>query len=176
MKTRKSGLLLATTAVCFSLLAGTPVYAAERPINLGCEEELRSLFDGEWYASQYPDVVKVYGTDEDALFKHFISFGINEGRGINTYFDVESYKDANPDLAKAFGDDYAKYYQHYVTFGIDEHRPVKESSVLASTVKSSNGAAGNVGASLAGDEVTQNIVDEKAIQEEYERLIVEEGI
>ena len=168
---------MAATAVGFSLLAGNPVYAAEKSAeNFGYEEELRSLFDGEWYASQYPDVVKVYGTDEDALFKHFMTFGINEGRGINTYFDAESYKEANPDLAEVFGDDYAKYYQHYVTFGIDEHRPVKESGVLVSTVKSSNGAAGNVEASLADDEVTQNTVDEKAIQEEYQRLIVEEGI
>ncbi len=89
---------MAATAVGFSLLAGNPVYAAEKSAeNFGYEEELRSLFDSEWYASQYPDVVKVYGTDEDALFKHFMTFEINEGRGINTYFDAESYKEANPD-------------------------------------------------------------------------------
>ncbi|SEA02288.1 hypothetical protein SAMN02910384_00648 [Pseudobutyrivibrio sp. ACV-2] len=176
MKTRKSGLLLATTAVCFSLLVGTPVYAAEKPINLGCEEELRSLFDGEWYASQYPDVVKVYGTDENALFNHFMSFGIYEGREINANFDVTDYKEANPDLAKAFGDDYASYYKHYVTYGIAEQRPMKEKYLLASAVSNSNSESTRGASKELKSDDSPKVADDKAIQEAYQKALIDDGV
>ncbi|MBR1622482.1 MAG: hypothetical protein IJ675_01030, partial [Pseudobutyrivibrio sp.] len=83
---------------------------------------LRSMFDAELYAKLYPDVVAVFGNDENALFTHFMTFGINEGRKINTYFDVQAYKNAYPDLANAFGDNMASYYLHFATFGQSEHR------------------------------------------------------
>lgn len=37
-------------------------------------------FDATYYATKYPDVVAVYGTDEDALYLHYLNFGYNEGR------------------------------------------------------------------------------------------------
>lgn len=83
---------------------------------------LRSLFDAELYASKYPDVVAVYGNDANALFAHFITFGIHEGRAINPYFDVQAYKKAYPDLAAVFGDNIAAYYLHFANFGVKEHR------------------------------------------------------
>ena len=66
---------------------------------------LRQLFDAEYYAKLNPDVVAVYGNDANALFSHFLQFGIKEGRKINPYFDVNAYKKAYPDLVAAFGDD-----------------------------------------------------------------------
>ena len=39
-----------------------------------------SDFDPAFYAAQYPDVVAAYGKDPNALYSHYVNFGINEGR------------------------------------------------------------------------------------------------
>lgn len=42
-------------------------------------------FDAEYYGDKYPDVVNVFGTNYNALYKHYITYGINEGRYQNQY-------------------------------------------------------------------------------------------
>ena len=42
-------------------------------------------FDPSFYAQQYPDVVAAYGTDPSALYKHYLTFGIQEHRFKNAY-------------------------------------------------------------------------------------------
>ncbi|CBK73785.1 Bacterial surface proteins containing Ig-like domains [Butyrivibrio fibrisolvens 16/4] len=83
---------------------------------------LRQLFDASFYAKQNPDVVAAFGNNEDALFQHFLIFGIKEGRQINQYFDVKAYKAAYPDLSEKFGDNMELYYKHFVAYGQKEHR------------------------------------------------------
>lgn len=39
-----------------------------------------TMFDPEWYASAYPDVARVYGTDTVALVAHYLDYGRKEGR------------------------------------------------------------------------------------------------
>lgn len=39
-----------------------------------------TIFDAEFYAQTYPDVVAVFGTDEKALYNHYIQYGKAEGR------------------------------------------------------------------------------------------------
>lgn len=39
-----------------------------------------SVFDSAYYASTYPDVVAVYGTDAMSLYSHYVSHGKTEGR------------------------------------------------------------------------------------------------
>lgn len=39
-----------------------------------------STFDAAYYAAQYPDVAAVCGNDEDALLRHYLDHGIDEGR------------------------------------------------------------------------------------------------
>ena len=43
-------------------------------------EKMNTVFDAEFYALVNPDVVKVYGTSEEALWKHYMKYGKNEGR------------------------------------------------------------------------------------------------
>ncbi|MGN1023317.1 MAG: hypothetical protein ACI4OJ_07465 [Lachnospiraceae bacterium] len=38
------------------------------------------IFDAAYYAAMYPDVVKALGTDETALYQHYLTFGRAEGR------------------------------------------------------------------------------------------------
>ena len=37
-------------------------------------------FDPDFYAAQYPDVVAAYGTNPNALYSHYLAFGVNEHR------------------------------------------------------------------------------------------------
>lgn len=39
-----------------------------------------TVFDAEYYAQMYPDVVAVFGMDADALYQHYINYGRAEGR------------------------------------------------------------------------------------------------
>lgn len=39
-----------------------------------------TVFDAAFYAQIYPDVVAVFGTDADALYRHYLAYGKAEGR------------------------------------------------------------------------------------------------
>jgi hypothetical protein len=39
-----------------------------------------TMFDAEFYASQYPDVANAVGTSEEALYNHYVQYGKAEGR------------------------------------------------------------------------------------------------
>ena len=38
------------------------------------------VFDAEYYAANNPDVVAVFGTDENMLYQHYVLYGKQEGR------------------------------------------------------------------------------------------------
>ena len=83
---------------------------------------LKDIFDAEYYAEQYPDLKKAFGSDENALYQHFINYGIKEGRVMNPVIDVVKYREQYKDLQAAFGDDWDAYINHYFTYGVNEHR------------------------------------------------------
>ena len=39
-----------------------------------------ATFDARYYSLRYPEVTNMIGTGEDALYQHYMTFGINEGR------------------------------------------------------------------------------------------------
>ena len=63
-----------------------------------------------------------YGANQKALFEHFVTSGMKEGRQANSKFNLSAYKANNPDLVSVFGDDNAKYYEHYISSGKAEGR------------------------------------------------------
>ena len=68
-------------------------------------------------------VARVYGNDKEALWNHYVTYGLKEGRTqIHNNFNVFAYISAYPDLQNAFGDDLLAYYMHYVNYGINENR------------------------------------------------------
>ena len=84
---------------------------------------LKKIFDANLYAKAYPDVAAAYGNDREALWNHYVTHGIKEGRTqINSGFNVFAYISAYPDLRNAFGDDLVAYYVHYANNGINENR------------------------------------------------------
>lgn len=78
-----------------------------------------SLFNGDWYLAQYPDVAadKQFATNP-AL--HYLKCGGFEGRNPSPQFNSRDYLDANPDVAAA---GFNPLY-HYLRFGQAENRPL----------------------------------------------------
>lgn len=46
-------------------------------------------FDAAYYAARYPDVVNVFGTDPNLLYKHYQDYGIREGRFQNAQEEAQ---------------------------------------------------------------------------------------
>lgn len=82
--------------------------------------ELSDLFDANYYANANPDLKAIYGNNEEALYQHFITVGMYEGREASPLFNVVEYKKTYPTLEAVLGSDYSKYYQHYLSNGIRE--------------------------------------------------------
>lgn len=80
------------------------------------------VFDAAYYAGRYFDLKAAFGSDDAALFRHFVVFGMKEGRQADESFNVQAYRKRYLDLQAAFGDDLPLYYQHYIRFGREEKR------------------------------------------------------
>lgn len=80
------------------------------------------VFDPTYYANKYPDLKKAFGTNSAALFNHFCSNGMKEGRVASADFNVITYKNNYADLRSAFGNNLPLYYRHYITNGHAEKR------------------------------------------------------
>ena len=65
---------------------------------------------------------RAFGSDDTAVLKHFVNYGMKEGRIAKSDFNVRAYKARYADLQNAFGDDNQKYYLHYINYGIKEKR------------------------------------------------------
>ena len=89
------------------------------------------VYDPEYYLSRNGDVEKAftrstYGgvtmVDDSAVLRHFVNYGMSEGRRGSEAFDVYSYKTRYLDLRKAYGSNLKAYYCHYLEYGMKEHR------------------------------------------------------
>ena len=80
------------------------------------------VFDPTYYSNRYGDLKKAFGTDSQKLFKHFLDYGVREGRVASARFNVQAYKRRYLDLQNAFGNDLPKYYRHYIEYGKRENR------------------------------------------------------
>lgn len=81
---------------------------------------LRAIFSAKYYADQNPDVKAAYGYDEEWLFRHFVYYGLDEGRVVSPILDVKAYREANPDLEAAYGGHWKAYIEHFLNYGIYE--------------------------------------------------------
>ena len=87
-------------------------------------------FDYIDYADRYSDLKAAFGYDRAALYNHYFTCGINEGRIANfrgaevtiNEFDYIDYANRYSDLEAVFGYDRAALYNHYLTYGINEGR------------------------------------------------------
>ena len=102
-----------------SAYRGTPLQ------NKPFEEQIAQyapVYNYKEYLQYNQDLAAVFGDNQKALFDHFITNGMKEGRQASSEFNLAAYKANNPDLVSVFGDDNAKYYEHYISSGKAEGR------------------------------------------------------
>lgn len=136
--------------------------AAGYKINYSAEdlEALKKIFDVNIYAMAYPDVAKAYGNDREALWNHYITHGLKEGRTqINPAFNVFAYISAYPDLQNAFGDDLVAYYVHYANYGINENRKL---TTIDAVTKAGITVSGMNGQVIAKPAVPESVLADPA--------------
>lgn len=97
--------------------AGVTVVSA-----LTAKQQREITFNACFYANRYPDIKSTYGYDAAALYHHFLSYGIAEGRCASPVFDVSYYLEVHPDLKAAYGNDYVEAYRHWLQYGYLEER------------------------------------------------------
>lgn len=102
------------------IIMGSPV--STQAASQSDRSAYQAVFDATYYYNAYADVAAACGADEEALFNHFVSFGIYEGRSASASFNPQAYKQRYTDLQEAFGNDMAAYCRHYVAFGRAEGR------------------------------------------------------
>lgn len=115
---------------------------------------IKTLFSAEEYAELYPDVVKAYGNEEAALWDHFVTHGLSEGRALSKNFHVFAYRAAYEDLQEAFGNDLIAYYIHYATHGMQENRSITTVSKAVNAGITVTGLRGQVIAKPVPVEIT----------------------
>ena len=89
-----------------------------------------AVYDPEYYLEHNADVKGYYTKkagalsliDDAAVLRHFVGYGMAEGRRGGEAFDVQSYYNEYPDLRAAYGTDISRYYEHYARYGKGEGR------------------------------------------------------
>ena len=77
----------------------------------------KKLFNAVYYADKYSDLKDAFGYNEKLLYRHFLTYGMKEGRNASPEFNVLGYKKYYTDLQKAFGENLKQYYEHYIIYG-----------------------------------------------------------
>ncbi|MBD5095960.1 MAG: hypothetical protein HDT40_02965 [Lachnospiraceae bacterium] len=108
----------------------TTVY---RGVNYG------AVYDYNYYISQYADVKKAFGGDENAVLAHFVNYGMKEGRQARVDFNVYSYAYKYADLRNAYKNNLKLYYMHYINCGKREGRIATGTTEIQSCVTKYNG-------------------------------------
>ena len=80
------------------------------------------VFQVGYYADRYDDLFAAYGFDDEQYLRHFVCFGMKEGRQASGNFNVYHYRTRYSDVRKAYGRYLEKYYLHYINFGYKEGR------------------------------------------------------
>ena len=78
------------------------------------------VVDGLRYIASNGDLINAFHADAEAGLKHYIDYGINEGRTVS--FDPEFYLAKYGDLRAAFGADLNAATLHYINYGFGEGR------------------------------------------------------
>ena len=108
--------VIAVSTFTISTFAASRADEHKRDLTADEITAIASIFDAEYYASAYPDVVDTLGTDDaTTMLTHFLSFGIWEERQPSASFNVDVYATRNVDLQQAYGDDIIAYYVYYAS-------------------------------------------------------------
>ncbi|MBQ6588965.1 MAG: L,D-transpeptidase [Butyrivibrio sp.] len=100
-----------------------------------CVRAQASDFDPSFYAAQYPDVVAAYGRDPNALYSHYVNFGINEGRYKNAQEAASGEHEAYTAPTTYVDVDLDNQTMNYYVDGVS----VLSSPIVSGNIKNGNG-------------------------------------
>lgn len=72
------------------------------------------IFDASYYLQMNPEVANVAGTDPEALFNHYMVYGIWEGKIASPNFSIESFINSHPGSLDTYGDYMPRYLGAYI--------------------------------------------------------------
>ncbi len=110
---------------------GTSLYwsayngSARRAVESICSSpsELNPMvFDAPVYLRINRDLSSAFGSDVEAAKRHWLTYGVKEGRTASLGFDVSYYRRRYSDLRSAYGTSYSKYLMHWEKYGVKEGR------------------------------------------------------
>lgn len=88
--------------------------------------DVSAIYDYDYYLSHNQDLAKAYGDNKVAVTRHFVKYGMKEGRQASSEFNPDVYLSNYSDLWYAFGNRKESSYLHYLNYGIDEERNAKD--------------------------------------------------
>ena len=97
------------------------------------------IYNYNYYINRYSDIKRVYGGNPEGALKHFVTYGMNEGRQASEGFNVNYYKNRYVDLRNAYGLNLKSYYMHYINYGRKEGRDARTYSDVRGSVTKLNG-------------------------------------
>ena len=117
----------------------TGVKTVQNPVKKLNGVDYSKVYDYNFYVGKYSDIKKAFGNDDIATLKHFINYGMREGRQAKSSFDVKAYRRANQDLRTKFGYNWKQYYDHYIRYGYREGRKTTGVKSIQKPVTKYNG-------------------------------------
>ncbi len=130
--------------VCMCMLLENPMHVKAAP---KATQMSKLTFDVDYYYNTYADLQSAIGYNQAALYKHYLQYGLKEGRSGSAEFNCKAYRNNYKDLQVAFGKDYKAYCLHYEQYGKKEGRnAVDQLATVTEPVETTGttGAAGNV--------------------------------
>ena len=88
-----------------------------------------TVFDAEYYAQTYPDVVNLLGTDKEILYNHYVTNGMQEGRlPYASDAEISTENNLTPSVAKITGTtpiEVLSYLGDLPEFMLTDSRPIR---------------------------------------------------
>ena len=119
---------LLATALCVGMLAeaglpgmervATPIQAQAAVTNIQRATIESALYNYEYYTNANEDVAVALGYDEEAMYQHWLNYGMAEGRNASMVFNAKYYLEKNPSVRAKVGNDYVAAYEHFVNEGL----------------------------------------------------------
>ena len=106
----------------------TGVTSMKNPVTVYNGVDYSRVYDFNYYINKYPDMKKYYQYDDAGALKHYVLYGIKEGRQASANFNLQVYRQNSPDLQKYYGfaaQNNIKYVTHYIYHGYKEGRKAK---------------------------------------------------
>ncbi len=76
--------------------------------------DVKGVFNSNFYMLKYPDLKEAFGSNADALWSHYVNFGMKEGRDPHPEISMSALRLRYAFLQTLYGSDYSKYIQHFV--------------------------------------------------------------